>query len=44
VKGDGEAPETILMRDRPTLINIVLWLAAASTILLLHTVNGTNGI
>ncbi len=43
VTGDGEAPETILLRDRPTLINIILWLAVASTILLLHTVNGTNG-
>ena len=43
VRGEGEAPEIILLRDRPTLINIVLWLAVASTILLIHTINTNNG-
>ena len=42
VKGEGEAPEIILLRDRPTLINGFLWLAAASTILLIHTIGTTN--
>ena len=43
VKGEGEAPEIILLRDRPTLINGFLWLATASTILLLHTIGTNNG-
>lgn len=43
VKGEGEAPEIVLLRDRPTLINGFLWLAAASTILLIHTIGTANG-
>ena len=43
VRGEGEAPEIILLKDRPTLINIVLWLATASTILLIHTIGTANG-
>ena len=43
VKGEGEAPEIILLRDRPTLINGFLWLAVASTILLIHTIGTANG-
>ena len=43
VKGEGEAPEFILLRDRPTLVNIALWLASASTILLIHTIGAANG-
>ena len=42
VKGEGEAPEFILLRDRPTLVNIVLWLAVASAILLIHTIGTAN--
>ena len=42
VRGEGEAPEIILLKDRPTLINIVLWLVVASTILLLHTTGTAN--
>ena len=43
VKGEGEAPEIILLRDRPSLINGFLWLAVASTILLVHTIGTVNG-
>lgn len=43
VKGEGEAPEIVLLRDRPTLINGFLWLAVASTILLVHTIGTANG-
>ena len=43
VKGEGEAPEIVLLRDRPTLINGFLWLATASTILLIHTIGTANG-
>ncbi len=43
VKGEGEAPEIVLLRDRPTLINGFLWLAVASTILLIHTIGTANG-
>ncbi len=43
VKGEGESPELILLQDRPTLINLVLWVAVASAILLLHTIDATNG-
>ena len=43
VKGEGEAPEVVLLRDRPTLINGFLWLAVASTILLIHTIGTANG-
>ena len=43
VKGEGEAPEIILLRDRPSLINGFLWLATASTILLIHTIDTANG-
>ena len=43
VKGEGEAPETVLLRDRPTLLNGFLWLAVASTILLIHTIGTANG-
>ena len=43
VRGEGEAPELILLKDRPTLINIVLWVAVASAILLMHTIDATNG-
>ena len=43
VKGEGEAPEIILLRDRPSLINGFLWLATASAILLVHTIGTANG-
>ena len=43
VKGEGEAPEIVLLRDRPTLINGFLWLAVASAILLIHTIGTANG-
>ena len=43
VRGEGEVPEIILLRDRPTLINGFLWLATASTILLIHTIGTANG-
>lgn len=43
VRGEGEAPEIVLLRDRPTLINGFLWLAVASTILLIHTIGTANG-
>ena len=43
VRGEGEVPEIILLRDRPTLINGFLWLATASTILLTHTIGTANG-
>ena len=43
VKGEGEIPEIILLRDRPTQINVFLWLATSSAILLTHTI-GTVGI
>ena len=43
VKGEGEAPEIVLLRDRPSLINGFLWLAMASTILLIHTIGTANG-
>ncbi len=43
VKGEGEAPEIVLLRDRPSLINGFLWLAVASTILLVHTIGTVNG-
>ena len=43
VGGEGEAPEIVLLRDRPTLINGFLWLAVASTILLVHTIGTANG-
>ena len=43
VKGEGEAPEIVLLRDRPTLINGFLWLAVASAILLIHTIGNANG-
>ena len=43
VKGEGEAPEIVLLRDRPTLINGFLWLAVASAILLVHTIGTVNG-
>ncbi len=43
VKGEGEAPEIVLLRDRPTLINGFLWLAVASAILLIHTIGTVNG-
>ena len=32
----GETPEEILLTDKPFLINIVLWIAAASTVLILN--------
>lgn len=37
VKGDGEAPEAILMRDIPTIVNVALWLLVSGGILLWHT-------
>jgi hypothetical protein len=43
VRGEGEAPEIVLLRDRPSLINGVLWLGTASTILLIHTIGAANG-
>ncbi len=43
VRGEGETPEIILLKDRPTLINILLWLGISSTILLLHTIDTANG-
>ncbi len=43
VKGEGEAPEIVLLRDRPSLINGFLWLAVASAILLAHTIDTANG-
>ena len=43
VKGEGEAPEIVLLRDRPSLINGFLWLAVASTILLIHTIGTASG-
>lgn len=34
VKGVGEAPEEILMKDKPLMINIVLWLITGSSVLM----------
>jgi len=34
VKGVGETPEEILIRDKPLLINIFLWLATGSSVLM----------
>ena len=34
VKGAGESPEEILTRDKPLLINIVLWLMTGSAVLM----------
>ncbi len=39
VKGGGEKPEEILLKDGPTIVNITLWLAASAAILLWHTLN-----
>ena len=36
IKGKGEAPEDALLSDRPLRLNIVLWLATATLILLLN--------
>ena len=33
----GETPEEILLTDKPFLINVVLWIAAASTVLILNS-------
>ena len=43
VKGEGEAPEIVLLRDWPSLVNGFLWLAVASAILLVHTIGTVNG-
>ena len=43
VRGEGEAPEIVLLRDRPSLVNGFLWLAVASAILLIHTIGTANG-
>ena len=44
VKGEGEGPGIHLAPETaPTLINIALWLASASTILLIHTIGAANG-
>jgi len=34
VKGVGEAPEEILIKDRPLLLNILLWLITGSSVLM----------
>ena len=34
VKGVGDAPEEILMKDKPLMINIVLWLITGSSVLM----------
>ena len=34
VKGLGEAPEEILIKDKPLMINIVLWLITGSSVLM----------
>jgi hypothetical protein len=34
VKGVGESPEDILVRDKPLLINILLWLITGSSVLM----------
>ncbi len=39
VKDGGEKPEEILLKDVPTIVNVALWLAASTTILLLHALN-----
>lgn len=36
VKGGGEAPEEVLLTDRPLRINILLWLGTAAVVLLLN--------
>ena len=36
VKGRGEAPEEVLLTDRPLRLNIVLWLATGAMVLLLN--------
>ncbi len=37
VKGKGEAPEEVLLTDRPLRLNIMLWLGTAALVLLLNT-------
>jgi hypothetical protein len=34
VKGVGEAPEEILIKDKPLMINILLWLLTGSSVLM----------
>jgi hypothetical protein len=34
VKGVGEAPEEILIKDKPLMINIFLWLLTGSSVLM----------
>ena len=34
IKGAGESPEEILVRDKPLLLNIFLWLAVGSSVLM----------
>jgi hypothetical protein len=34
VRGVGESPEEILIRDKPLLINIFLWLITGSSVLM----------
>lgn len=36
VKGRGEAPEEVLLTDRPLRLNIILWLGTAAIVLLLN--------
>ncbi len=36
IKGAGEAPEDVLLTDRPLRINILLWLGTAALVLLLN--------
>jgi len=37
LKNRGETPEEVLLTDRPMLITIVLWLAAAAGVLLANS-------
>jgi 4-hydroxybenzoate polyprenyltransferase len=37
MKGGGEAPEDVLMTDRPLRLNIILWLGTGAMVLLLNT-------
>ncbi len=36
VKGKGEAPEEVLLTDRPLRLNVILWLGTAALVLLLN--------
>ncbi len=39
VQGEGEAPEEILLKDMPTILNVMLWLAVSASVLLWHGMN-----